>query len=32
MSINHLAEKKLRELSRIQEILFEEFELAKGNG
>ncbi len=28
--INHLPEKKQRELQRIQEILFEEFELAKG--
>ncbi len=30
--IDHLPEKKRRELARIQEILFEEFELAKGNG
>lgn len=28
--IDHLPEKKRRELARIQEILFEEFELAKG--
>ncbi|MEO1240895.1 MAG: HEPN domain-containing protein [Pseudomonadota bacterium] len=30
--IDHLPEKKRRELKRIQEILFEEFELAKGGG
>ncbi|MEM9617979.1 MAG: HEPN domain-containing protein [Pseudomonadota bacterium] len=30
--IDHLPEKKRWELARIQEILFEEFELAKGNG
>ncbi len=29
--IDHLPEKKQRELARIQEILFEEFDLAKGN-
>ncbi len=30
--ISHLPEKKQRELTRIQEILFEEFDLARGNG
>ncbi len=30
--ISHLPEKKQRELARIQEILFEEFDLARGNG
>jgi integrase-like protein len=30
--IDHLPEKKQRELACIQEILFEEFDLAKGNG
>ncbi len=30
-SLDHLPEKKQRELARIQEILFEEFDLAKGN-
>jgi hypothetical protein len=31
-SLDHLPEKKQHELARIEEILFEEFELAKGNG